>query len=294
MLPSVPSSSMASSTASRLCAGSPMPMNTTLLTRRRRRASATWATISPLSSWRSRPSLPVMQNTQPTAQPTWVDTHRPSRGSSTLSTAWPSASSTSRRGCRPRRGARSAACRPGRRCRSTACPRNRPGPVRQRWARRAGRPGGRRRARHHADLAGLVVLDEVGHRAHTGGDLVAQHVGHHRCAAAVGHGHEVQLVLLAHHLDEEFGGGGRRGDAHRALAAALSVHIRAQPADVVVEALGRGAAGNGQRVDKTGEAGHRHEVLRGVVAGVLHHHWQDGDGVVVRQEQGRGRRPARP
>ena len=31
-----------------------------------------------------------MQNTQPTAQPTCVDTHRPSRGSSTLSTVWPS------------------------------------------------------------------------------------------------------------------------------------------------------------------------------------------------------------
>jgi len=53
-----------------------------------------------------------MQNTQPTAQPTWVETHNPSRGSSTLSTVWPSASSTSRRaepsslGCSERSRAR--------------------------------------------------------------------------------------------------------------------------------------------------------------------------------------------
>ena len=39
-----------------------------------------------------------MQNTQPTAQPTCVETHTPSRGSSTLSTVWPSASASSRRG----------------------------------------------------------------------------------------------------------------------------------------------------------------------------------------------------
>ena len=74
-----------------------MPMKTTRFTVRRARASTTWATISALASWRSRPSRPVMQKTQPTAQPTWVDTHSPSRGSSTLSTVWPSASSTSRR-----------------------------------------------------------------------------------------------------------------------------------------------------------------------------------------------------
>ena len=74
-----------------------MPMKTTRFTGRRARASATWATISALPSWRSSPPRPVMQNTQPTAQPTWVETHRPSRGSSTLSTVWPSASATSRR-----------------------------------------------------------------------------------------------------------------------------------------------------------------------------------------------------
>ena len=56
--PTVPSSSMASSTLSRLWAGSPMPMNTTLLTTRRARASTTCATISALPSWRSRPSRP--------------------------------------------------------------------------------------------------------------------------------------------------------------------------------------------------------------------------------------------
>jgi len=61
------------------------------------RASATWAMISALPTCRSRPSRPVMQNWQPTAQPTCDDTQRPSRGSSTLSTVWPSASATSSR-----------------------------------------------------------------------------------------------------------------------------------------------------------------------------------------------------
>ena len=97
MLPTVPSNSMASSTLSRLCEGSPMPMKTTFLTARRVRARATCATISALPIWRNRPSLPVMQNTQPTAQPTCEDTHRPSRGSSTLSHVWPSCRPTSRR-----------------------------------------------------------------------------------------------------------------------------------------------------------------------------------------------------
>jgi heme exporter protein D len=57
-----------------------------------------------------------MQNTQPTAQPTWVDTHRPAMrpgGSSTLSTVWPSASSTSRRRAVLRRVFRSQARQAG-------------------------------------------------------------------------------------------------------------------------------------------------------------------------------------
>jgi len=53
--------------------------------------------VSALDSWRIKSARPVMQNTQPTAQPTWVDTHRPSRGNSTISIVWPSASSTSKR-----------------------------------------------------------------------------------------------------------------------------------------------------------------------------------------------------
>ena len=61
------------------------------------RASTTCATISALPRWRLRPSRPVMQKTQPTAQPTWVETQTASRGSSTHSTVWPSASSTSSR-----------------------------------------------------------------------------------------------------------------------------------------------------------------------------------------------------
>ncbi len=78
---------MASITLSRLCAGSPMPMNTTLRTGcASDGASTTCATISALPRWRCRPSRPVMQNTQPTAQPTCVETHSPCGGSSTLST----------------------------------------------------------------------------------------------------------------------------------------------------------------------------------------------------------------
>jgi hypothetical protein len=73
------------------------PMKTTLVTGRKVRASATWATISALPNWRSRPPTPVMQNTQPTAQPTWLDTHRPPRGSSTASTERSSTRPTSRR-----------------------------------------------------------------------------------------------------------------------------------------------------------------------------------------------------
>ena len=97
MLPTVPSRSMASITASRLCEGSPMPMNTTFFTGLSVRASATCATISALPTCRIKPSRPVMQNTQPTAQPTWLETHRPSRGSSTLSTVWPSCRPTNKR-----------------------------------------------------------------------------------------------------------------------------------------------------------------------------------------------------
>ena len=95
--PSVPSTWMASSTLSRLCAGSPIPMNTTFLTVRRERARTTCATISALPSWRCNPSRPVMQNAQPTAQPICVDTHTPWGGSRTLSTVLPSDSATSSR-----------------------------------------------------------------------------------------------------------------------------------------------------------------------------------------------------
>lgn len=125
ILPSVPSRLIASSTLSRLCAGSPMPMKTTFLTARWRRASTTCARISMLATWRIRPLLPVMQKRQPTAQPTWVETQSPSRGSSTLSTICPSARSTNRRepswpACSERTRARpsSSAARAGRASRS--------------------------------------------------------------------------------------------------------------------------------------------------------------------------------
>ena len=55
MPPAVPSNSMLSITASRLWAGSPMPMNTTFFTGLMVRARATWATISVPLNWRSRP-----------------------------------------------------------------------------------------------------------------------------------------------------------------------------------------------------------------------------------------------
>ena len=45
--------------------------------RRRRRACTTWAAISRLETWRSRPLRPVMQKRQATAQPTCDDTHSP-------------------------------------------------------------------------------------------------------------------------------------------------------------------------------------------------------------------------
>mmetsp|Transcript_6867 Transcript_6867/g.16854 ORF Transcript_6867/g.16854 Transcript_6867/m.16854 type:complete len:223 (+) Transcript_6867:1413-2081(+) len=103
-----------------------MPMKTTFLSRGfLRRASTTWATISALPTWRISPSTPVMQNRQPTAQPTWLDTQTPSRGSSTVSTVWPSCSPSSSRAQRPSlpgcslRSASSpssSAIRPGRAC----------------------------------------------------------------------------------------------------------------------------------------------------------------------------------
>ena len=53
----------------------------------------TSATISSAVSDRTRPRLPLAQNAQPIAQPTWVETHcvrRPCAGMTTVSTAWPS------------------------------------------------------------------------------------------------------------------------------------------------------------------------------------------------------------
>ena len=66
----------------------------------------------------------------------------------------------------------------------------------------------------------------------------------------------------------------------------LAAFLGFGPADVFVDALGGGAARHGQHVGEGGEAGHGHEVGGGVEAGRLHHLGQDGDAVVVRQEQG--------
>eukprot|EP00967_Tisochrysis_lutea_P054790 scaffold68653_cov33-Tisochrysis_lutea.AAC.1 len=63
-------------TASRLSSGSPIPMKTTLATRRPRTctARATCATISSANSDRKSPSRPVSQKAHPYRQPTCEDT----------------------------------------------------------------------------------------------------------------------------------------------------------------------------------------------------------------------------
>ncbi len=67
-----------------LSSGSPMPMNTTLVRRRpstarRRCQKRTWSTISAVSRSRVKPSSPVAQNGQPTAQPAWLEMHTVAR-----------------------------------------------------------------------------------------------------------------------------------------------------------------------------------------------------------------------
>ena len=74
------SASTAASTRSRLRSGSPIPMNTMFVRRRpsaasRRAAWRTWSTISAVSRSRVKPSSPVAQNGQPTAQPAWLEMH---------------------------------------------------------------------------------------------------------------------------------------------------------------------------------------------------------------------------
>ena len=71
---------MAASTRSRLSSGSPIPMNTMLVSRwpaavSRRDAKRTWSTISATSRSRPNPSSPVAQNGQPTAHPAWLEMH---------------------------------------------------------------------------------------------------------------------------------------------------------------------------------------------------------------------------
>ncbi len=76
---------------SRLAIGSPMPMNTMLLTRRSRRrarcdARTTCSTISPTVRWRVKPACPVAQKPQPMAQPAWLLTHTVARSGYSIST----------------------------------------------------------------------------------------------------------------------------------------------------------------------------------------------------------------
>ena len=130
-------------------------------------------------------------------------------------------------------------------------------------------------------LACAVVFNEVGHRGHPGGNLVAQHVAHHGGAAPVGGGHQIEVVLLADQFDQKLRCGGRCRNAHPALALARAF----DPGHVIGHVLGRCAARDGKRIHKRGESGHGHKVGGRVVAGVLHHQRQDGDGVVVAQEQ---------
>ena len=80
--------SSASRTASKLYSGSPMPIITTLVTRRlpvgvsrsaqslrRSRATMTWPTISPAVRLRTSRCVPVWQNEQFSVQPTCEETH---------------------------------------------------------------------------------------------------------------------------------------------------------------------------------------------------------------------------
>ena len=85
------SRSTAPHTAASLASGSPIPMNTTLLTRRppsraRRAARTTCSTISPVVRWRVKPACPVAQNPQPIAQPAWLETHTVARSGYSIST----------------------------------------------------------------------------------------------------------------------------------------------------------------------------------------------------------------
>mmetsp|Transcript_32005 Transcript_32005/g.101918 ORF Transcript_32005/g.101918 Transcript_32005/m.101918 type:complete len:241 (-) Transcript_32005:337-1059(-) len=91
----------AAMTPRRLSRGSPIPMNTTLDTRRPKWASmvSTWSTISCGRRLRAKPPLPVAQNVQRMGHPTWLDTHTVSRGLDdsnegmpTVSTTYPSSS----------------------------------------------------------------------------------------------------------------------------------------------------------------------------------------------------------
>jgi hypothetical protein len=76
--------SVAAQTASRFAIGSPMPMNTMLLTRRptaraRCAARTTCSTISPTVRCRVKPACPVAQNPHPIAHPAWLLTHTVAR-----------------------------------------------------------------------------------------------------------------------------------------------------------------------------------------------------------------------
>ena len=83
---------MASSRLSKLASGSPMPMNTILVSgvraslRIQSRTAHTWLTISAVVRLRRKPMAPVRQKVQPMAQPTWEETHRVLRSSSGMST----------------------------------------------------------------------------------------------------------------------------------------------------------------------------------------------------------------
>ena len=93
--------SVAVHTASRLAIGSPMPMNTMLLTRRssclaRCDARTTCSTISPTVRCRVKPACPVAQKPQAIAQPAWLLTQTVARSEysiSTVSTRLPPSSS---------------------------------------------------------------------------------------------------------------------------------------------------------------------------------------------------------
>ena len=132
-----------------------------------------------------------------------------------------------------------------------------------------------------AHLARLLVFHKVLHRPDTCRNLVAHHVSQHGCAAPVRRSQQIRAVALVDHLDQKLGRRCRRRDAHSALATLFF-----DPLQVFVKGFDTQARRHGQGIDEAGKTGHRHKVGMRIEPWVLDHLGQDGDGVVVGDEEG--------